>query len=291
MVLTVFHPATDDRSGGGFSRVASARFRIKRLKHRLKLAYRWWLCPHASHRTFFVLATYRSGSNLLVDYLRRFSGLGCHSEVLLPTVPIGMDYSEHSPENARWHLQRSLQALTQEIRGCKVMLDQLESCRITVGDIQELFPEANYLILYRESLVEQFVSHRLASTTAEWRAVTDEGSRDVQLSINPAELHSFCLNTRQSYAKLLGESWLADRSVLLSYEELVADAQCVFRERICPLLGLPDQELKTQLRKQNTLPLSQRVANYDDIRALIRNPVCHQWYSWQKSSRKMEAAT
>lgn len=258
----------------------TARFHLRRWRHRAKLAWRWWLWPHAEFRPFFILATYRSGSNLLIDYLRKFPGVDCYGEIWLTTDTIGLYPQECMPAVARRHLRQSLQSLPQPVRGVKLMLDQLEQCGLSVEDLRTMYPHAKFLILYREALVEQFVSHRLASVTGQWRSTKDAAPKDLKVSIDPQQLVSFCQSTQRSYASVLDRSWLQSCSVLMSYEQLAADPGGIFARQICPLLGIPAQEPKTELRKQNTLPLAERVSNYDQIQELLRSPLCQQRHRW-----------
>jgi len=103
---------------------------------------------------------------------------------------------------------------------------------------------------------------------------------DLRVSIDPAQLVSFCQTTQRSYASVLSRPWLQDCSVLMSYEQLVADADEIFAHHVCPLLGIADQRPQTDLRKQNTVPLEERVANYDEIQDVVRSSICHQQHRW-----------
>jgi hypothetical protein len=96
---------------------------------------------------------------------------------------------------------------------------------------------------------------------------------------------------RSGYHDVLNHGWLTGRSVLLSYEELTADASHWLNERICPLLGVPAVAPQTRLVKQNTLPLDQQVTNYREVAALLQSPLCRQYHvcPWQRQAHQRSA--
>jgi LPS sulfotransferase NodH len=261
-----------------------ALIEIQRLRHKLRLLRRYWLAPHRPYTPLFVLATYRSGSNLLLDYLRNLPGVQCYSEVLSPRLPIGLRRIDQSPKLALKHLRYSLQALSSPVRGCKLMLDQLAACRLTAADLSRAFPTARFVVLYRESLPEQLLSVRAARETRQWVVHQGHAPQQVRMKIDPLELRWFCDEIRALYGSLLAERSLEGSAILLSYEELIGDPAGVFSRRLCPLLGLPAAELHTTLIKQNPRPLMDRIINYGDIAGLLDSPWCRQTYGWTLDS-------
>src|SRR4029079_9095197 len=136
--------------------------------HQLGMQIECWRCPNASFRPVFVLATARSGSNLLVDYLSRLPGVECGSEVLCTRRPFVISPRQQNPRATLTHIARSLGSLRAPVRGCKLMLGQLVNCRLSLDLIDGAFPDARYIILYRQSLAEQFLSRESALLTGQW---------------------------------------------------------------------------------------------------------------------------
>jgi LPS sulfotransferase NodH len=189
------------------------------------------------------------------------------------------------------HICRSLHALKGPIRGCKLMLDQLAACGLSLDALNEAFPGAKYVILYRQSIAEQYLSRQSAKATDQWVLHEGQQPKQARVPIDPADLQSYGADIRQAYRQLLDHAWLPQRSVLLSYEELSTDPARCFAEQICPLLGLPPARPETMLRKQNTLPLDQRVANYCEVATLLSSSVCRQHYSWSHTQFLQQAAS
>jgi LPS sulfotransferase NodH len=271
-------------------RWADLRLKAQQRWNQLKLLSAWWLRPHSPYRPVFVLATHRSGSNLLVDFLNHLPGVGCHSEVICHTLTFGIPRRDEAPQSAIRHIRHSLHAVQTPIRGCKIMLDQLQRCSLGLEDLDAAFPDARYLILYRASLAEQYVSRLSALATHQWVLFDGEERRHTQVYVSPTRLRAYCEQTRQAYRALLDHAWLPSRSVVLSYEELTEDPAWWVESHICPLIDAEFTPPKTSLRKQNTAPLADRVSNYREVAALLASPLCHQHYSWQRYGARRRAA-
>jgi len=252
----------------------------RRLKTQTSLLKKWWLRRHTPYQPLFLVATCRSGSNLLMSYLAQQPGIAMLSEVLSSQLPIGPRRDCIPPAKAISHIRYCLQGEKTPVRGCKLMLYQLANCRLTLNEIQAAFPTAKYIVLYRQSLAEQFVSHQLALATRQYQLSAGQEAKTAEVMIKSGELRRYCDEIRRSYCDVLKHSWLADRAVLLSYEELTANSAHWLEKKICPLLGVGYTPPRTHLRKQNTQPLADRVTNYRDVSALLQSPLCRQYHHW-----------
>jgi LPS sulfotransferase NodH len=255
--------------------------RMQQLWHQANLQARSWVQPQASYRPLFVVATQRSGSNLLVDYLNRLSGVQCLEEILCRTSPEGLPRWQATTRRALAHIRLSLATLPGAVRGCKLMLNQLEDCRLDMERLNAAFPEARYIILYRESLAEQFLSLESAKASNQWKLMGKEERKLVHIRVDPQKLQTFCQKTLEMYRRVLEHDWLRQRGVLLSYEQLINAPEHCLRESICPLLDVDAAApLSTALRKQNTLSCAERVVNYDQVANLLDSGRCRQWLAW-----------
>jgi LPS sulfotransferase NodH len=252
----------------------------RRLKTRVGLLKKWWLRRHSPYQPLLLIATCRSGSNLLMSYLAQQPGVAMLSEVLSSQLPIGPSRDCIPPAKAISHIRYCLQGEKTPIRGCKLMLYQLANCGLKLNDVHAAFPTAKYIVLYRQSLAEQFVSHQLALATRQYQLPVGEEAKHSEIVVDAGELRRYCDEVRRGYCEVLKHAWLADRAVLLSYEELTADAGQWLEKRICPLLGVEYRQPQARLRKQSTQPLADRVANYREVSALLHSPLCRQYHHW-----------
>ncbi len=170
------------------------------------------------------------------------------------------------------------------------MLDQLARTSLSLDALHAALPEAKYIILYRESLAEQYLSRESAFATQQWYLLDGQEPKQAKIHVRPSRLRAYCEEIRQAYRTILDHAWLPARSVLLSYEELTLDPAWWIGEQICPLLGIPAALPQTIMRKQNTLSLAERVENYGEVAALLASPLCRQHYAWQRRPTRRYAA-
>jgi LPS sulfotransferase NodH len=248
----------------------------ERFQHRLRILRKWWLRPHVPYQPVFVIATCRSGSNLLISYLNQQPKVTVLGELLCPLMPHGPRRDHNPPAKAIKHLKYCLQGERSQVRGCKLMTFQLANCQITMDRLDAAFPQAKYIVLYRQSLAEQFVSHHSAIATRQFLLRPGEKRKRAELTIDPAELRSYCDTIRRGYREVLDHPWLHGRCVVLSYEELVASPGEWLEQHICPLLGVSYVQPAVKLCKQNTEPLAQQITNYREVAALLHSPLCKQ---------------
>ena len=270
------------RRGGGFPLLD---LEWQRFRHQAHLRYQWWKKPHTPYRPVFVLASHRSGSNLLIDYLNRLPGVQSYHEILCRVFANGPTWFQRGPWRTIGHIRRTLHLFSAPTRGCKLMLDQLEFSRVKLTDLFAAFPDAKFIVLYRQSLAEQFVSKETAKATNQWTLSSDQDRKQARVRINPAALREYCERLRRWYHNVIDQPWLPQRALLVSYEELAADPRRLIHEGICPLLQVPPGEPQSHLRKQNTLPLAQRIENYREVAGLLNSPLCHQHYTWPGQQR------
>jgi LPS sulfotransferase NodH len=269
---------------------AQLRPEIARWRHGLSLHSHWWLRKHTPYEAVFIITTPRTGSNLLVNFLERLPGTQCLAEVLNWGLNIGPKRSA-STQQAIDHIRRSLQTLKSPVRGCKLFLGHLAHYRLTLDHLEEAFPGAKYIVLYRESLAEQYVSYELARRTNQWILLDGQQMKQYPLTIDPAALRAYSDEMRRGYHEVLAHPLIADRGTVISYEELTDDSEACMRDHICLLLGVPPAKPESALRKQNPQPLAGRVANYAQVAALIASPLCRQRYElpWRSSFRRKAA--
>ncbi len=272
------------------SQQSSVNLEWTRFKTHLRLWQKWWLRPHRPFQPVFVIATCRSGSNLLLSYLNQQPEVAMLSEVLCSQLPYGPRRDRLPAAQAIQHIRYCLQGERDAVRGCKLMLHQLADCQLLLDDLQREFPAAKFIVLYRQALAEQFVSLKVAEATRQFTLGLGESARRTEIVINPAELRGYCDDVRRRYHDAVSQRWLAERAVLLSYEELVANPAGWLKQEICPLLGVPFHAPQTRLLKQNTRPLAEQILNYREVAGLLHSPLCRQQHDWPGRGTNRKAA-
>jgi LPS sulfotransferase NodH len=116
----------------------------------------------------FIVAAPRSGSGLLLSYLNSIPGVGLCPEILHPRMYYGVRSGFISKRSVFRHIVHSVHYGTEPVRGAKFLSTQLERHRLEIPDLRGLFPAPRFIVLYRESLLEQHVSLKTAERTGVW---------------------------------------------------------------------------------------------------------------------------
>jgi hypothetical protein len=126
-------------------------------------------------------------------------------------------------------------------------------------------------VLYRVSLLDQFVSLKLAQTTGRWIETCPDDETRHSITVDLDELSEFADITNRRYIELVHHPALGGRHKLISYESLVADTQGVFNDTIWPFVGIPPVTVNSVLRKQNRLSLEACVTNLREVRSAVHS--------------------
>jgi LPS sulfotransferase NodH len=223
----------------------------------------------------FIICEARTGSTLLGDYLNSHPMVACEFEILnqgmIPHLRIvSLERDLH------FYLDTLFRAIQGKIKCGKLHFPHFNDFGITVDHLLEWFPRARFIILYRGSLLEQFVSLKLAEATGRWIATRPEEETDREVAIDVAELLAFALATKNQYEQLANHPPLRGRHLTISYEELASDASRTFETKIWPFLGILPFPLKTVLRKQNRRSVRESVSNFHEVESLLSSGVLEQ---------------
>ena len=103
--------------------------------------------------------------------------------------------------------RRYLETLFSTLQGKLVSgnfhLSQLRYAGVSAADLRAWFPRSRFLICYRKSLLDQFVSLKLAEHTGRWRADHSHEETDESITIDPKELSIYCQTIKREYASVV----------------------------------------------------------------------------------------
>lgn len=238
----------------------------KRLWHRLRIGLNYFF-NREDRQAVFIIATRRSGSNLLTGYLNSIPGVTIGPEILNSSMYYGLRERFISKRAVLRHIRHSLNAYRKRICGAKLLAVQMEHYGITMEDLKRHFPNARFIVLYRKSLLDQFISLKIAERTDCWQQLYGETVPEPlsSIAVNTEEFKAFAEFVPKFYAGIFANEWMKERSVCVSYEELKDDAQRVFQEKIFGFLGTTRPILLSRYIKQNRRPVSEVVRNFDEI--------------------------
>ncbi len=236
----------------------------KRSAHRLKIFLKYHF-KRSEKSPVFVIAARRTGSTLLLSYLNSIPGVSFDAEILNKEMFYGLRDRFISKRAALDHILHSVNHCRHRICGVKFLRLHLESHQLKMSDLRKILPQAKFIILYRKSLLEQYISLKAAEITHHW-VWTKNYKLPSSIHVDPAEFRVFCASIRAFYKEILGDAWLRERFVLLRYEELTDDAQTVFNSKIFPFLNLPSSPISSPLVKQNPKKPHEIIENFDEVK-------------------------
>lgn len=187
----------------------------------------------------------RSG-NLLLSYLTCQPDVAVTEEVLNPWSSIGFPKARILNPLALGHIQRSL-AMNSRVAASKLMLHHFKYHRIAFEKLAEAFPGALVIILYRQNLLEQYVSMRRLLATGVHKTIEGrKASTAPSIVVEINDLQKWARSQCERFAKLLDSPLTDGACVLLSYEELVSNPQGVVG-RSFRKLGTHEVSIRTDM--------------------------------------------
>lgn len=231
---------------------------------------------------FVILSLPRTGSTYLVDYLNAVPGARCLSEIFNPDTVL---LRHHQPSD---------QTLLDKERRDKDPMAFLARLEQDVGPCDffgvKVFPghgdkllryfasssQWKKIFLWRDNILEQYISFLLASAQygqASWERVADEARLTVPIGSLVDDLHAI----EKSYIEVEDALVLAPPELVfaLEYDDMAHDE---VMERMLRFLGVGDagvaamaEKRRGKLKYDRGPRATDRIANYDEVRAALRN--------------------
>ena len=220
-----------------------------------------------------ILSAPRTGSTLLSTYLDSIASFKSHGEVINPETYPFFKKIGGLPFRREMGLFKMRSKLADEQASIKLIFSQLERLNIRLADLQQRFPNAKFMVIYRRHLINSYISYLRAKSTQEWSSKLRTQSQSSQPSfyIDQDEFLAYCHRIKNHYLSCRANNFLS-RSMVVNYEALAGHPQQLFDEMIFPFLKLSPVSVKSPLKKQITRPLSDLIDNFESVRAVIESP-------------------
>lgn len=267
-------------------------FAVKQELFAVKIAWVYYFKKRNPKRPFFTLCGRRTGSHLFVSYLNSIAKVSFADEIFSQLQPYGLRRWGVSKKMALRHVRHYLNGCTQTVCGVKFFFSDFQELGISLEDLLKEFPEARWFILYRENMLDQYLSFKLAQCTGEWFRKGALPPNKAKILLDPKDLISYCDKEKSWYEEAQSNAVLRERSLWLSYEELVSDPQGIFDSRVFPFLNISPSCIHTDHLKQNDRSHSKIIANYSKLRAwLEQTNFTHKYVleiKWPHAAGKIE---
>lgn len=221
---------------------------------------------------FVVLCNQRSGSTHLIDLLGQQPDIWAYNEILHGHRPYratvrgrrARDTEDGATFLDRLYCPRGVRQ--RHAIGFKLMYDHaLEGPLASAWDYLAADTSITVIEIVRENLLESLVSQRLAERSNRWHLKDpSERKAEPKIVLSPYDCIEYFESfnrTRRAALERLGNR----KIVRVTYQELCRDQEATLA-RICGALNLPPHPAKPLRFKIETLPMEERIQNYQRLR-------------------------
>ena len=182
----------------------------------------------------FILSQPRTGSELLREYLNQLPGVFVDTEVLNRFWDRAV--TGRSREDALIDLDRCIGSPWGEVRGAKLHLEHLEDWGVDFSQLDQRYPHHLPVVVYRRSLLDQYVSLQVALRTDQWTSemAASTSPETVILRIDKNQLREYCDMVSKRY--IATANYYRSRAAWVCYEDLVYNAQATLATTVGPLV-------------------------------------------------------
>ena len=215
-------------------------------------------CGWTRPRNFLVLGSVRSGTTLMVDYLNCHPRIRCRGEILGENGDRYGDPWRMTRQRLRLHVEALFVKRPRVLAGAKILTYHVDRLPLKLRDMVELLDRPRMIVLYRQRLLDQFVSLRIAESDGLWHV--KKPTKPAAISLDPDDFLAYAAEERRMRRESL--SGLGDCDVhYLSYERLTAAAEIEMRD-VFAFLGVTPCTVQSKLLKRNPDDLSRKLKNH-----------------------------
>ena len=213
-------------------------------------------------RNFLILSSARCGTMIFTHYLNRHRKISCAGEILGQNGICYGDPWSLTPERLRLHVRSYFVKRPGVLAGAKILTYHLDELPIKMADLVELLHRPKVLVLYRESLLDQYVSLKLAERGGLWHAWKPVAAEE-PIHLDPASYLRYADRERRMWRQSLAALDGCDVHYL-TYEALTNCAQETMRG-VFEFLGLQSCAVKSRLVRLHPGPLLSKLSNYQEF--------------------------
>ena len=210
---------------------------------------------------FLILGAMRSGTTALVDYLNCHPKIQCRGEILNTDYVYYGNPRRMGTQRLKLHVESFFVKRTNVLLGAKVLTYQFDDMPIKLGDLIETLQQPRIIVLYRQQMLEQYASLKLAERAGVWHS--NKRGSDEPIWLDPDDFVAFAQRERRMWRESLAA--LSDSRVhFLTCEELVERPREAM-QGVFAFLGQTCCPVEAFVAKMHSRPLSEKVANYREF--------------------------
>lgn len=216
-----------------------------------------------------VLCEARTGSGLLSTLLNSIKGIFIGGEILNPNVGTGL-WRWASKKTAFRHISNSLKIGKGEYCGIKLHYSHFTAFDIKTNELVKEYNDSKFILLYRSNITNQFISSRITKKTRLFGTKDNPVMIKERIKIDIDQFELYC-ERRIREIKEMKDQLIKNQAdfLELKYEDLASSPQDCFNKLIFPFLKIQPQQVSTDLKKQNQLPKSELIENFDSVEPVL----------------------
>ena len=223
------------------------------------------------NRSFIILSSGRSGSSMLTMLMNCHPSIFCHTlELLNPDELIQYNLvRDGSTVVSSHHLIKYIKARLVPWKpwlpytGFKLFNEQIEFCKLPLGNLLNALHSPPVIVLYRENLLETYVSLQISFQTGIW--FSEQKINQLSIEIDWEDFQHYAIIERNRWRESMHVLSTHRKILFISYAEL-SNRKTESMGKIFTFLNLdPSVETSVTSLKQNPLSLREKISNYQEI--------------------------
>ncbi|RWS10158.1 Stf0 sulfotransferase-like protein [Dinothrombium tinctorium] len=213
--------------------------------------------------SFLILANPRTGSTLLSDLLNSFANIEVAEELLDSKFEIEGD--------ALMYLQREYARMSKPIKGFKVFPCQVILRNVRFDEIVSTLSVKLVVVLWRKSILEQFVSLEIAKKTKVWYS-TKSSQAVERIFLSEEKFLNFVEERKQQWRAIADQWPIGVHTIFMTYEDLIENTVIELRRVLDALHCAFDGKVPAiYSAKLNPATLSEKVLNLNELSDSVKN--------------------
>lgn len=224
------------------------------------------------NKKFVLFSSGRAGSTLLVKLLDNHSLIQCEGEIL-----------RRKMVNPYHYIQRCSKTSTSEVFGFKLLSYQLRELQSSIKDkrqfLQDLVADGFQIIyLERKNILRQALSVMYGYHRDQWHVKKGQSLDSTKMKIDPVDLRDWMdgIEDLKAFEKTMLEV-LPHLHVVYEEDLSVPEQQSVTVEMVTDFLELPNEDVKSNLKRVTPKNLSSFVENVDEVIHFLGASRYHQY--------------
>lgn len=214
-----------------------------------------------NYKRFIILTRSRTGSTMLVDMLNSHPEIYAENELFY-------EIEDRSIETVLAGIYGTYFQIIKAV-GFKIFYyHPLDDNSQIVWDYLRQMDDLHVIHLQRKNVLRTLLSRQIATATNTWGITTDKDRstiEDRRMQLDPETLREQFEQTHNWQVEF-DALFSSHPKITLIYEDIVADSDAEFK-KVTEFLELPFVKPKIGLKRQNPEPLSDLIANYEELKS------------------------